>query len=167
MDCEAKDGLIIFLLILSGILAAIVIGALIYFCRKKVPYSHCQSIWSTFHSPFGIHSPTFMNVLIVDLTKISQRWYLSPCVQSLFYTLLFHKHFLVVLLIHQYGEHDEWWWWWWWLYWSASSLSSSSSSCVAKIDRMFTTTKSNKFHIRPSIEPSVNYFRAVKIFVII
>ena len=38
MDCAAKDGLIIFLLVLSGILAAIVLGVLVLFCRKKVVF---------------------------------------------------------------------------------------------------------------------------------
>ena len=36
MDCDAKNGLLIFLLVLSGILTAIVTGLLVIFCRKKV-----------------------------------------------------------------------------------------------------------------------------------
>ena len=66
MDCQAKDGLIIFLLILSGILTAIVTGALIFLCRKKVTlfiYQIAQDI----HKHYLRHSSIYKDFAMFNV----------------------------------------------------------------------------------------------------
>ena len=70
MDCKTKDGLLIFLLVFSGVLLAALLVIIALFCRKKVNTDVKQ--WD---SPFHIFCwpPLYVLSLVILLAKTTKR----------------------------------------------------------------------------------------------
>ena len=70
MDCKTKDGLLIFLLVFSGVLLAVLLVIIALFCRKKVNTDVRQ--WD---SPFHIYCwpPLYVLSLVILLAKTTKR----------------------------------------------------------------------------------------------